>query len=352
MRKHLAIFSIGFLCLFIFPAYAVEMDMRGYASIVAGKVVEGEQFLADYPKAGVYDDDVSMKPDTSVGLQFSADLGEGFSFTTQFISSGARDFDTEATWAYLNYQYNPELSVHIGRKRLPLYFYSDSFDLGFTYNWIRPPTDNYTWQISSYNGGSLNYFPQWGYWDTVISVYGGQEESSNNDLLSFLSDAEVDETWKNIGGIVFETSREWLEFRLSWMRSDLERTVNDMIIARNQEQIFSGTSVNLHFGNFSILSELTRYEREFNDTLINTDMVSAAYRIGQVTPHVTKSRFRQEENENGNDEHHFTNTYGIRWDVHSSVAIKLQYDKVTDKGVQDRILGDSKVYSIGIDVVF
>lgn len=352
MRKYFCQFLAGILCLAAYPAIAVEMDVRGFASIIAGKVVEGERFLADYPKAGFYDDEVSLKPDTSVGLQFSSDLGYDTSFTAQFVSNGARDFDTEATWAYLKYQIVPVLSLHLGRKRLPLYFYSDTFDLGFTYNWIRPPADNYTWQISSYNGGSINYFPQWGYWDTTISLYGGQEESENNDLLSFLSGASVDETWKNIGGIVFETSYDWLDFRLSWMRSDLDREVNDVIVAKNIEQVFSGTSLNLHFGNFSILSEFTRYQRDYNDIEINTDMVSAAYRIGQFTPHVTRSRFKQEENAAGNDEHHFTNTYGIRWDIHPSVAIKIQYDKVTDKGVVTPILGDSRVHSLGIDVVF
>ncbi|MBE9516572.1 MAG: porin [Proteobacteria bacterium] len=315
-------------------------------------MTEGAHFLADYPKAGVYDDELSFKPDTSIGIQLSSSLGQDLAFTAQFISSGAKDFDTEATWGYLSYQFTPEIAIHLGRKRLPLYYYSDSFDIGFTYNWIRPPTDNYTWQISSYNGGSINYSPEWGYWDTTFTLYAGQEESNNNDLLSFLSNADVDETWKNMTGIVMEASHEWLDFRLSWMRSELDRVINDIVVSQNVEQTFTGTALNLHVSDFSLLTEFTRYKRPDDNIIIDTDMISVAYRIGQFTPHITKSRFKQKENLSGNDENHYTRTYGLRWDVHPSLAIKIQHDRVVDKGITMPILGNAKLYSVGLDIIF
>ncbi|MDH5632855.1 MAG: porin [Gammaproteobacteria bacterium] len=342
-----------FLLALVYCVYATaETKVTGYASIVAGKTAGDSQFLADYPKAGIYENEISFKPDTSAGIQISAELGPGLDFITQLASHGARDFATEAGWAYLSYEIRPELIFHLGRKALPLYYYSDSFDIGYTYHWIRPPADNYTWQISHYNGASISYIPQLTNWDASIMVYGGREDSEDNDLLSLLSGASVDETWKNMIGLVVESSYNWLDVRLSYLHGLVDRDVNNIPTKRNVAQDFYGASVNLDFNPFKVFSEYNEYRRDLDSNFINTGMYSISYRIGDFTPHVTRSRFTQHVRGKSGDEAHNTTSVGVRWDVANSLALKIQYDKVEDEGVNIPVLGNSSVYSVAVDLVF
>lgn len=352
MYRRIDLFLV-FVVLFLHGAVVLaDENLSGYASVVAGRATNGNEFLADFPKAGIYDDDWSFSPDTSIGIQFNTSLNDKFKFVVQAVSNGALDYEVDLDWAYVSYQLSPDVSIQAGRKRLPLYFYSDFFDLGHAYYWIRPPTDNYTWQISNYNGLSLEYQPSFGDWDVLFNLYAGREDSKNNDLLSLLYAAPVDESWKNMVGIVVELSQNWLELRGTFMRGQLDRTVNHIVTDENVRQDFSGISANFFLQNFIILSEFNQYDAPASDIHVDTSMLSLGYQLGDFIPHVTHSEFKQKKNAAGGDEHHETNSIGLRWDFDKTTALKIQYDKVKDYGVTIPILGDSESFSLGVDIVF
>ena len=344
---------ILFLCLMLHNTLpCAEIKITGFASLVAGKVTRGDEFLADYPKTGIYDTDWSFSPDTSIGIQLTSDISDDTSITVQLINNGAREYETESGWAYLNYQHSPQLSIQIGRKRLPLYYYSDTFDLGYAYHWIRPPVDNYTWQISNYNGISLIYEPHILNMDMLLNLYIGREDSSNNELLSLFSGAPVNETWKNITGVVGELAKDWYEIRFSYMRSQLDREINNTLTDSDVKHHFHGFSINLYYDNLSFLSEFNAYERPKTDIHVKTSMQSIGYSINKITPHITRSELEQSLNISGGDEHHYTNSIGIRWDYRQNIALKIQYDKTVDKGLTVPVLGNSELISIGADIIF
>jgi len=343
---------IAFLLLVYSVNSTAEIEISGYASIVGGKVMSGTEFLADYPKAGSYDNDWSFTPDSSIGLQISSQLDDYLKFTAQLSANGAIDFEPQIDWAYANYQLLPELSLHAGRKRLPLNYYSDFFDLGYAYYWIRPPVDNYTWQISSFNGVSLIYEPATSQWDSLFNFYVGREDSNENELLSMLFDESVDETWKNIIGLVGEFSHSWIELRFSLMNSQLDRYRNDIEVSHDVKQRFSGISINLYPNNLILLSEYNIYRRTADDIEVKTHMLSLGYKYKQWTPHLTRSGLKQSLTSAGGDEEHYTNSLGVRWDFRTNIALKIQFDEVTDKGSVIQIKGDSKSFSIGLDMVF
>ncbi|TNF38791.1 MAG: porin [Gammaproteobacteria bacterium] len=348
------VFQWLFLALIVSGASTLhaETSVNGYASLVAGKVTSGYAFMADYPKTGIYDSDISYSPDTSIGVQVSTDINENASFTIQLTADGASDFNSDISWAYLHYQLTPELSIQAGRKRLPLYYYSDFFDVGYAYYWIRPPGDNYTWQITHYNGVNLLYETNFKKYDISINLYTGREDSDNNPLLGYLSGEMVSETWKNMLGIVAEISSQGFELRATTNTSQLDRTINDNPVASDAKQQFRGLSLNFYPGNMLILSEFNKYKRPDSDIDITTNMISIGYSINEFTPHITRSHFKQEINTNGGDEEHRTTSYGIRWDLEKDIALKIQYDIVDDLGISTPVLGDSKAISMGIDIVF
>ena len=343
---------VATIALLICTPSAAEVKLNGFASVVLGKVFEGEEFLADFPKTGIYDTKLSIDPDTSLGLQLSSYFTTDFSLIAQASVHGAEDYDPRIDWLYLNYYLTPELSLQLGRKGLPLYYYSDYFDVGYAYYWIRPPPDVYTWQITNYNGISLLYEAALGRWDTSINLYYGSEESEDNDLLGLLFGSSVDETWKDMIGIVGTMANNWLELRLSHMQGLIDREISGVSVINDVEQQFLGLSVNLTIDRLLILSEFNNYRQPGNDVEYNAFLLSAGYQIGELTPHITRSGFKQDINALGNDEKHHTTSVGLRWDVVDNIAVKIQYDSVVDEGVVVPVLGDSKSITLGMDVVF
>jgi hypothetical protein len=333
---------------------SAEIRLNGFGSVAIGTVVKGGEFLADYPKTGIYDDDLSLDPDTTLGLQLSSYFTEDFSLITQVAVHGASDYDPEIDWLYLNYYLTPELSVQAGRKRLPLYYYSDFFDVGYAYYWIRPPPDVYTWQITNYNGASLLYEVALGQWDTSLNLYYGSEESEDNDLLGLLSQtgSSVDETWKNMIGIVGTMSNSWLELRLTHMQGLVDRKISGVSVLNDIEQQFLGMSINLTFDSLLILSEFNNYRQPDINVEYNAYLLSFGYQIGELTPHITRSNFKQEITTPEFDERHNTTSVGLRWDVVDNIAVKVQYDKVVDEGKRVSVMGDSKSISFAVDFAF
>jgi len=350
--QNILVMVFMFTALFICKPASAEIKLNGFGSVAVGTVVEGQEFLADFPKTGIYNTDLSMDPDTTLGLQLSSYFTENLSLIAQLAVHGATDYDPEIDWLYLNYYFTPELSVQAGRKRLPLYYYSDYFDVGYAYYWIRPPPDVYTWQITNYNGASLLYETALGQWDTSLNVYYGSEESEDNELLSLLFGASVDETWKNMIGIVGTASYRWFEVRLTHMQGLIDRKISGVTVINDVEQQFLGMSVNLTFDSLLILSEFNNYKQPDNGVEYNAFLLSLGYQIGEITPHITRSGFKQEINALGNDEKHHTTSVGLRWDVVDNIAVKVQYDNVVDEGVVVPIKGDSKSISFAVDFVF
>ncbi len=350
--KYIYTIVIILIASFLMAPASADVNFNGFGSLVAGRVTEGDEFLADYPKTGIYDNDWSFTPDSTLGIQFSSYFTEEFSFIAQVVANSASESTVDVDWLYLNYHITPELSAQLGRKRLPLYYYSDYFDVGYAYYWIRPPVDLYTWQITNYNGISLLYEKVIGDWDSTINLYYGNEDSEDNELLGLLFGVPVDESWNDMLGIVGTIANDWLDVRLSYMQGLVNRDINGVNVIKDTEQQFIGLSINLNLADLQVLSEFNNYRRPYNNIQFDTYMLSFGYQIGDFTPHITRSAFEQEINAAGNDEKHHTTTLGVRWDFYTNMALKVQYDQVVDDGDLVPIVGDSKSISLGLDFVF
>ncbi|TMO83066.1 porin [Pseudoalteromonas spongiae] len=349
------------LCFAAFPSFS-DVNISGFTSINAGKVLSGTgvphyginepTFLADYPIVSAYNEDITFKPESLFGLQVSADVGEGLSATAQIVARGADDFNAEFEWAYLSYEINDNWTIQAGKKRLPLFYYSDFYDVGYAYVWMRAPADNYTWQIFNYNGVNALYTGSIGDWSLSGNIYFGREDDKENKLLSeFFFGEPTREIWKDIIGGVIQTSNDWLEIRATAMSYTNQRYIGGEPSTWNgkdeRDGNFYGLAVNADFGNFFVLSELNRLDLDGN---LDTAMLTLGYRIDSFTPFVSYSTFDQKDGDDGED--HNTTSFGIRWDFHSNAAFKIQYDEVEDNSYELAVAGDSKAITIGVDMVF
>lgn len=330
-----------------------DVKLSGFASINAGKVLSGDgapqvgvdrpTFLADYPMVSVYTDEWDLSPESLFGVQATADLGDGLLATMQMVSRGAHDYDVVMEWAYLSYQLNDEWTLQAGKKHLPLFYYSDFYDIGYAYVWMRAPADNYTWQIMSYNGISAQFNGLVGNWMVNADLYAGDEEEDENRLLSdFFLHEKTKEAWRNIKGLVITGAHEWFELRATAMSYTNEREVGDESVVwdddTSRDGLFYGVAANLEFTDFFILTELSRLSLEKEK--FDTRMVTSGVRLASWTPFVGYSDFDTRGADDG--EAHSTVFAGFRGDFHPSAAFKAQYDQVDDKSIASAVAGDSK----------
>ena len=73
---------------------------------------------------------------TLIGLQATAHLKPKLSFTMQFVGRYDNNFEADANWAFLKYQMSPSFSASLGRFRLPVFMYSNTYQVGQTYLWV------------------------------------------------------------------------------------------------------------------------------------------------------------------------------------------------------------------------
>jgi len=353
--------KIILLGVFVSASSYAEINISGFASINAGKVLSGTgvpqygvepTFLADYPNVSAYTEDLSFSPESLIGLQVSGDLGEGLSVTGQLVARGVNDFEANFEWAYISYDINDNWTVQAGKKRLPLFYYSDFFDVGYAYVWMRTPADNYTWQVFNYEGVNLLYSGSVGDWGVSANIYTGKEDDDDNKLLSdFFFQEPTREIWEDMLGGVLLLNRDWLELRVTHMQYTNKRfRAGEPVLwdgKDSRDGKFYGLAANLDFGDFFVLSELNRLDLDGN---LDTYMISAGYRFDSITPYVMFSDFEQEGE--GDTEQHNTFAVGVRWDFHPSAAFKVQYDRVKDDSFDLAVAGDSKAITLGVDVVF
>ena len=338
-----------------------EVNLSGFASINAGKVLNGDgvphlglepTFLADYPIVSAYKEEWDFDPESLFGVQIQADLYDGLSATAQVVARGANDWDPDFEWAYISYEINDSWTIQAGKKRLPLFYYSDFYDVGYAYVWMRAPADNYTWQIFNYTGLNVLYSTELGDWSVTTNLYAGREDDKENKLLgNFFSDgAKIREIWKDILGGVASASNDWFEARLTVMSYTNERYRNDErhFWGDDDERdgTFYGAAFNFTFENWFVLTEFSRLDLNAD---FDTRMITFGYEFNTLTPFIAYSDY-DTEGEDG--EQHNTTSIGLRWDFHDSAAFKVQFDDVEDKSTALAVAGDSETITFGVDIVF
>jgi len=371
---------------------ASDVRINGFISVVGGTTLsEGtwlpsgdkSTFTANGPTNGVYDDDISFKPDTMFGLQVSKNLGDGLSVTGQITGAGGEDFDANVAWAYLTYEFNDTWALMAGRQRIPFYLNSDYLDVGYAYHWIRPPTVTDS-IVDDFEGVQFRRSGYMGDWDTRLQLFAG-ENTANSPTLGSLG-------LEDILGAVYFMSTDQLQLRAIYLVTDVyidqlsEANIPDLpfigpgLAAAGISQgdtnpigtSFAGVAGRWNFGSNFLMAEYIFVE--FDTAIIGSGSkefgggyVSLGHQMGSLTPHITYSyeetTFQSTTSGvfNGNSydgkEEATTLTIGLRWDFHPSAAFKVEYLSRSDDSPAARIAarGDRRevdLFSVGMDVIF
>jgi hypothetical protein len=141
------------------PALAVEFSVSGFGTIGYA------QSDRSYGYQRFIDDDGTLMRDSLVGLQVDAKLGDKFGATVQGKMAPSLNNDDHyaatVSWAFLSFRPSNDWLLRAGKLRLPLYLYSETLDVGATFDFARLPTEVYSVSpTNDYTG--LSFSKNWG----------------------------------------------------------------------------------------------------------------------------------------------------------------------------------------------
>jgi len=371
--------AISTTLLFIaMPSSAIDFQSSGFLTLAAGKTLSGSVkgrneigfdcpcMISDYSQAGVYEDSISLKPDSKLGLQGSVVFSPSWQLTGQVVSRGSRDGKINLEWVYVSYQVNDTNTLQAGRKRLPLFYYSEQQDISFTYPWLHLPPQTYGWEAVNYNGANWNHQWNLGQWSGQFNMFAGSETRRDSDYLKLYSglESETDTRWANIIGAELIGSRDWFEGRLVVIQSDTEARLvseGEDWSTPAKQQIY-GASGLVDYNDWLTSAEVFFSDRteSYGRDLAYT--FSVGRRFGNYTALVTHGLYNQkiyrdnpaEYDAAESAEKHRMNSFVLRYDLNSSMALKMQLDRWRDFSGSwfKQTYGNSTTMSVGFDMVF
>lgn len=185
-----------------------RFQIQGFMS--AGVTLSDEKGGTNHEPYG-FKDTPDFESDSVLGLQMSFNLTDNAHVVTQIVANGWDDWDPNVEWAYLAYDFTEDYTVRAGRMRLPLYLYSESLDVGYTYPWVRPPLAMYTPEISNYDGFDATYRFGLGEANHRLSAFFGSYDFNVNEF-----DQDVRVSGESVYGINWETYWKNWTFRLAY----------------------------------------------------------------------------------------------------------------------------------------
>ncbi|HZX29513.1 MAG TPA: porin [Telluria sp.] len=357
------------------PAAAQDADspfkFSGFASIVAGRLtanqlepdyagpdtIDGVRcpcYIADWGNAGVYDHNWSLKPESRLGVQMKYAIAPAWNAVAQVVVRGS-DSTPNLQWAYLSYSPSREVEIQLGRKRIPLYYYSDFQDIGMSYPWVTPPPELYGWEATNYNGASVRWRTQAGDTNVTASVMAGKETVNDSLYQRLYYDSKTKVVWGRLLGADLELAHGPLTVRGVYVQARVH-TSNPLEDLDDYADLQAyGIAANLDFEDWFVLSEVTQLKRQFDAgywVKAPAYTIGAGYHYGNWTPFLNYARYREKTDHlDLYAPQSFSRTsLTLRYDVDPKSALKFQVDRERDD--TNNFGGNTNIIRISYDRLF
>ncbi|MDO8178139.1 MAG: hypothetical protein Q7T62_07830 [Undibacterium sp.] len=346
--------------------------MTGFISVTGGKILNGSLdanyagpaqidgnncpcYTADWSNAGVYTKSFSLKPESRIGIQATYKPNANTSFVGQLVSRGT-DGTPNLQWAYGGYKLDKHWEIQVGRKRVPLYYYSDFQDIGLSYPWVSTPPELYGWEVTNYNGASLRYNNNFGDNNLTASLFTGSEKVKDSLYQRLYYTGKTEVSWKSLIGGDIEINNGSLTARAVYMQADARAQIFDLSIDDTAALKAYGFAFNFDVDQWFILSELTQLSRNFKQNQYTVTApamtLGAGWRLGAWTPFINFAKYTEKSNDHSQylPQSYKRTSFTVRYDMGSSSAIKAQLDRNTD--VTNNFGGNNTLFRISYDRVF
>ena len=349
-------------------ASAGDLTVSGFATVTAGKAFDGYTgefldascpcFIGNYEHGAIYErKQLSLSKESLAGIQGKLQLTDKLSGTVQVVGRASEHLKPEVDWAYLSYDVSPEVTVQAGRRRLPIYAYSDSVYVGYTLPWVRVPQDIYGWEIGAYNGANISYATSVGDWAVRGNLFAGQESTKDNlEMRKIYYGHPVDDAWKHILGAYVEVSNDIFGARLMYMQNAINLTLH--VPGEEPSDVFGvrqrivGLSGSIDYQNWMVRAEANSFIRPSLDYKSKSYTATIGYRWGNFTPLIGYSSYKEKLTDTYSAPQIDTTRFAaIRWDFRKNMDLKLQFDSVIDRSAYD-FTHDAKIVSVSLDLIF
>lgn len=384
-----------------------KMDAEAEKLKINGFMTAGVSYGDDKIEAGYeIDDNPNFRGDALAGLQFNYALGENSSAVVQLVSRsrGNESWETNAEWAYIDYGLAQNLDVRMGRLRIPLYLYSETIDVGYSYPWVRPPLQLYQTTLTSYDGADMLYKFSTGGINHTLQPFAGSSTSNNqtdqpygyfavpvpaNPLGITAMSADLQLDFKDLYGITLNSTYNNWTTKLTTMHLTLDGALYavDNIGTIGGGTILAGSQLAEASDNLDYYAAGVMYDdsallamlevatiQADRETLFGDSVegqATAGYRIDKWTPYTTYAwgqsindasklaqSFRAMPNRNMK-----SISLGVRRELTDQLDAKFEWTNYYDmenngflspgaNGLNDSLGDDANVYTFTLDAVF
>ncbi|MBB1518237.1 porin [Aquipseudomonas guryensis] len=369
------------ICLASTPALALEQGeyrLNGFGT--AGLTyLGGEDDSKGYGVNGQTTDSWRGDQLSKLGGQFQYGITDTIGFTAQGTIKPAQDeWQANVEWLYLSWQASDNLMVRTGRLRTPVYMYSESIDVGFSYPWLRLPDEVYSQvQLSNYEGADVVYNLPVSFGTVSFQVAGGMAKNRDIFAVDDMHDIDYNDIF---GGNISLSTNDFGTFRAGYVEADIKANIEDDVTV----PFFGNINVSLNpldhqkgkFTSFGYQYDNGTWltANEWTSRVIEADgsgSTDAFYlmggrRFGEFLPHVTYAQLDEDAGRQNSW------TFGLNYNLMPTVVLKGEYKRVETSGdsyegvfvrnaqqtVDDR-LGlapahnfDGDIFSVGVDFVF
>jgi len=347
------------------------LRINGFVTITAGRIIDGALdgayagpdvidgngcpcYTADWANAGVYRRSWSLKPESRAGVQFGYTVSPTINLGAQIVTRGS-DAKPNLQWAYAGVQLGEHVEMQVGRKRIPLYYYSDFQDIGLAYPWVNAPPELYGWEATNYNGASLRYRGQAGDGNVAIGAFAGREVLKDALYQRLYYPGKTEVRWNNLLGADGELSNGPLTVRAVYIRAKV-RTLNPGILLDTSADLDAyGVAANYDADDWFVLSELTQLVRRFSTDYKVTApafTIGAGVRLGKWTPFLNVAKYRERTDDLSQyaPQSFRRASFTLRYDLGTRSALKAQVDRHID--ITRNFGGDVTVFRLSFDSSF
>lgn len=293
--------------------------------------------------------------DSRIGVQASLTLSDRTDLTVQVMASEnyRGTYESRITWAYARVNLTPDMTLRGGKLRAPFFMHSDSLYVNYVHPWVRPPVEVYGLNpFSDLDGVDLLYQTRVGAVDVVVQPYYGRGR-----VRFPAGSARLDESL----GVRVGLEKGPLTFQLGHAKGHLAVRYGDPLFLLLRGQLLaagmdgavarlSGQRADARFdsigfqwddGELLVIGEYARRSASRFIATAEAAHITAAYRIGSVTPFVTFARQRivdpvlrdnpavpaLEPYLTSRNQSQRSATFGARWDLHPNAALKAQWTR-------------------------
>ena len=338
--------GLAAVCLAATPAFALEQGehrFNGFGT-VGFTHLGGEDDGRSYGVQGQTNDSWRGDQLSKFGAQLSYGITDTLGVTVQATAKAQQDeWKANLEWAYLSLQANDRLMLRAGRLRSPVYMYSESLDIGYSYPWLRLPDEVYSQvQVANYEGVDAVYTVPLSYGSVTFQVAGGQ--AKNRDYYAYDEQFDID-YGKLFGASVSLATNDFGMLRIGYVEADITTDISGTVdVGGGTMRTLSLLDLDKEKGKFTSIGY--QYDNgtwvssnEWTSRMIENDDMEAidsfylmgGRRFGDFLPHVTYAQL----DDNGGRQSSWT--LGLNYQAAPTVVIKGEYKRVDTKNGYDGV---------------